>query len=147
MEPKMSLIASFIIKTLVICSLFFGLSFLPDQDGHLAIWLYTFAGVATFLIFGSLFLERLKVEGAISFLNFTLLIALGLFVVFLISWTNVFNGPYGDICRWPAFVSSLLLVICVLFCWLGVASYEADRRYEEDDYYSGGIYSVLSPTT
>jgi len=132
---KMSLIKSFLIKALIICGLFFGLSFLPDQTGSLASWLYTLAATASFLIIGDLFLERMESKNLEKFFNFSSWLALVLFIVFLISWTDVFTGPYKDALRWPMLVSALIIIIAVFLGWMGLAAHDENSRGEEDYYY------------
>jgi len=135
MKKKMSLAKSLLIKILVICGLFFGLSFLPDRTGLLASWLYTLAVTASFLIIGNLFLERMEPKNLEKFFNFSSWLALVLFLVFLISWTDIFTGPYKDACRWPMLVSAILIILAAFLGWMGTAAYEHERQEEGEDYY------------
>jgi len=141
---KMSLAKSFLIKALIICGLFFGLSFLPNQTGLLASWLYTLAATASFLIIGNLFLERMEPKNLEKLFNFSAWLALALFIIFLISWTDVFTGPYKDACRWPMLVSAITITLAVFFGWIGLAAYEQDQR-EEEDYYDYYCYTMAAP--
>lgn len=136
MEKRMSLLKSFLIKAFIIAGLFFGLSFLPKSTNGLSS-LYALAATASYLMIGVFFIERAKIKVVINLLNFTLLLTLGLFLVFLISWFDVFTGPYGDACRWPVLHSALILDLCVFFGWCGVVAQEQGHSQGEEEEYNG----------
>jgi len=144
MKDKMSVTKSFLIKALVICGLFFGLSLLPEKTNLLASWLYTLATTASFLIIGNLFLERMEPKNLEKLFDFSSWLALVLFIIFLISWTDIFTGPYKDACRWPMLVSAITITLAVFFGWIGLAAYEHDQR-EEEDYYVYYYHEVAAP--
>jgi len=144
MEKRMSLLKSFAIKAFIIFGLFFGLSFIPDSTNGLP-GLYTLASTISYLIIGALFIERAKISVITTLLNATLIISLGLFLVFIISWFNVFTGPYGDACRWPVLYSALILDLCVFFGWCGIFAQEQNGSYNQEEEYNGYNGYPVSP--
>lgn len=142
----MSFAKSFLIKILVICGLFLGLSFLPEKTDLLSSWLYTLAATTSFLIIGNLFLERMEPKNLEKFFNLSSWLAFALFLVFLLSWTDIFTGPYKDACRWPMLVSALIIILAVFLGWIGLAAYEHDQREEEgEDYYYYSRHEMATP--
>ncbi len=146
MKKKMSLVKSLSIKALIICGLFFGLSFLPEKSDLLASWLYSLTATASFLIIGSLFLERMEQKNMGKFFNFSNGLAFILLLVFAISWTDVFTEPYKDLIRWPMLISALIIFIAVFFGQMSLAAYEYDQRQEEEYYYDYyGYHGMAAP--
>jgi len=73
-------------------------------------WLYSLAGLISFLIFGETFLKKnFSRKSTETFLQICQGLIITFLIIFLISFTDVFNGPYGEICRWPLLINALIL--------------------------------------
>lgn len=129
MEKRMNLLLSLAIKLAITAGLFCLAYLLTNQlslNPSASTWLYTAAGLISYLMFGILF-DRLSQNAWAKFMDFNFILITILFIVAFISLFEVFTGPAGYFCGWPAFVSAIIIFIVSA---LGIAAPAADDCYE-----------------
>jgi len=135
-EPRMKVSDSVEIKLIItglLAIVIYKIS--PHISYETSLWLYSMVGLLAYLMFG-FFFDRLKSKNAERFLAASFSFGGILFLVFIISWFEVFTGPLGYLCRWPFFVCSLIITIVNLLGFFATTFNNLEKEYERlaDDY-------------
>lgn len=131
MEKRMNLLLSLVIKSAITALLFYLAHliniWLPNLSPLASAWIYTAAGLTSYLMFGIMF-DRLSKTGWARFISFNLILSAILLLVAFISLFGVFTGPAGYFCGWPAFTSALIIFVVTMLGFMGLVIYEYEKH-------------------
>jgi len=108
-------------KIVIIAIIFIAVTKLTHWfDGQSTVcWLYCLASLTSLLILGGTFFQKFfTIRVVREFLNLCQILAIFMFIIFLISFSDIFDGPYGSICRWPLFTSLLIWELFIVAGWI-----------------------------
>jgi hypothetical protein len=130
MEKRMNFLLSLAIKSAITAVLFYLAHlinlWLPNLSSLASAWIYTAAGLTSYLMFGIMF-DRLSQTGWARFMGFNLILVTILLLVAFISLFGVFTGPAGHFCGWPAFTSAMIIFVVTVLGFMGLAIDESER--------------------
>lgn len=106
-----------------------------QSDYETRSWYYASAILISYFIFGGVWIFDSRYDWPLINLGFiTNLISGMLFVIFLLSFTGIFDGPYHNFCRWPILVITAGIIFFRLIILFIVGMLEAlfagQERYE-----------------